>query len=485
MSGTFFPSRYENHNGAEAPTARRSSRVGRTDCRRRASFFRLGKLSEASQVARICPPRLAVPSGFSGGDANLYRYCGNNSPNNNDPSGLCWKGVDAGDSIGSTTSEKELWFNNSIASSNFITPSSSAGLPSWVDDYDFSHQSTPSYSTGSSSSTSLPADLVFDTTSIFATVPPSYYSPQSTTATQSGPNGMALYAPDDVDYQYNAVHNDPSAGEAFSHVANWAGDSITDLSVQTGYSSVAAVGGAAGSLVKSAGGVVAAFDPFYSAENIIQDISTSIDYGKEYGLAVGLARQIGLLQLAEAYVGVDIQTGKAVNWVDKVAEGAGRLGGTAASLAGGLKLTGLGGKTAASQAAPATQSRVRAAVAESKTAREASNFKVHLAKESQILEKPLGSFFDEMAPTEAARYQKYWNRRHDTSGSSPFNLEITYTKNGQIKTVTTFDQHGRPHRQYGLKEGEPVHQHKFEYPISPRQGTGLNPIRLNKGPIND
>ena len=91
------------------------------------------------------------PSGFSGGDANLYRYCGNNTPNYNDPSGLCWKGVGAG------LSEKDLWFNNSIPSSNYITPSSSAGLPSWVYDYDFSSHSTPSYSTGSSSSTSLPS----------------------------------------------------------------------------------------------------------------------------------------------------------------------------------------------------------------------------------------------------------------------------------------------------------------------------------------
>ncbi len=278
------------------------------------------------------------PSGFSGGDANLYRYCGNNSPNNNDPSGLCWKGVGAGDSIGSTTSEKELWFNNSIPSSNFITPSSSTSIPSWMNPHD--NFLDPTIST----STAVP-DYLISTTSILTGVPASVLSPQLNTATQSGLNGMALYAPEDVDYQYNAVHNNPSAGEAFSHVANWAGDSITDLSVQTGYSSVAAVGGVAGSLVKSIGGVVAAFDPFYSAENIIQDISTSIDYGKEYGLAVGLARQIGLLQLAEAYVGVDIQTGKAVNWVDKVAEGAGRLGGTSLTLATGLKVTGLGGKT--------------------------------------------------------------------------------------------------------------------------------------------
>lgn len=32
------------------------------------------------------------PSGFDGGDANLYRYCGNNPLVNNDPSGLCWQG---------------------------------------------------------------------------------------------------------------------------------------------------------------------------------------------------------------------------------------------------------------------------------------------------------------------------------------------------------------------------------------------------------
>ena len=32
------------------------------------------------------------PSGFDGGDANLYRYSGNNTPNNNDPTGLDYRG---------------------------------------------------------------------------------------------------------------------------------------------------------------------------------------------------------------------------------------------------------------------------------------------------------------------------------------------------------------------------------------------------------
>ena len=33
------------------------------------------------------------PSGFSGGDANLYRYCNNSAVNYNDPSGLCYTGA--------------------------------------------------------------------------------------------------------------------------------------------------------------------------------------------------------------------------------------------------------------------------------------------------------------------------------------------------------------------------------------------------------
>ncbi len=92
-----------------------------------------------------------------------------------------------------------------------------------------------------------------------------------------------------------------------------------------------------------------------------------------------------------------------------------------------------------------------------------------------------GTFVDQMTPDEAARYRDYWGGMHDTSGSSPFNIKTTYTKAGDLKTVTTFDQYGRPHMQYGFGEGELPHQHPFTYPTNPQPGTGWAPKRVEPG----
>lgn len=88
-----------------------------------------------------------------------------------------------------------------------------------------------------------------------------------------------------------------------------------------------------------------------------------------------------------------------------------------------------------------------------------------------------------MSPSEEARYREYWGGKHDISGGQPFGTKTTVTKNGDLKTVTTYDQHGRPHRQYGIREGEPLHEHGFTYPQVPQRGTGLTPIRGPQRPI--
>jgi Pretoxin HINT domain len=93
-------------------------------------------------------------------------------------------------------------------------------------------------------------------------------------------------------------------------------------------------------------------------------------------------------------------------------------------------------------------------------------------------------FASMMSPEEANRYNEFWGRNHP-SVSSPYDIKTSFTKRGQIKTVTTYDQHGRAHRQYGLNEGHPEHQHRYEYPLTARPGTGSLPIRLPGEPISD
>lgn len=93
------------------------------------------------------------------------------------------------------------------------------------------------------------------------------------------------------------------------------------------------------------------------------------------------------------------------------------------------------------------------------------------------------SFTEDMSPSELQRYKEYWGGMHDTTGSAPFGVKRTFTKEGELKTVTTYDQHGRPYRQYGLQEGHPPHEHDFSFPQTSQRGTGVSPIRGEQRPI--
>jgi hypothetical protein len=93
------------------------------------------------------------------------------------------------------------------------------------------------------------------------------------------------------------------------------------------------------------------------------------------------------------------------------------------------------------------------------------------------------TFIDGMSAADAKRYREYWGGMHDISGGQPFGMKTTVTKQGELKTVTTYDQHGRPHRQYGIREGEPMHEHGFTYPQVPLRGTGYAPNRGPQRPI--
>jgi RHS repeat-associated protein len=120
------------------------------------------------------------------------------------------------------------------------------------------------------------------------------------------------------------------------------------------------------------------------------------------------------------------------------------------------------------------------------TALRAARLKLPTACESTAPAKA-GTFVDQMTPAEAARYRDYWGGysvyQRDTSGMAPFGTKTAFTEAGDVKTVTTFDQYGRPYLQYGVNEGEPFHQHGFEYPTNRRPGTGWAPIRKPGDPV--
>jgi hypothetical protein len=88
------------------------------------------------------------PSGFNGGNANLYRYCGNNSPNYNDPTGLCYASSSGYDNTYyNTVVDTSLWGNSTITNANpytFLTPAPILGDTSPID-------TTPDYAIGATS----------------------------------------------------------------------------------------------------------------------------------------------------------------------------------------------------------------------------------------------------------------------------------------------------------------------------------------------
>jgi hypothetical protein len=63
----------------------------------------------------------------------------------------------------------------------------------------------------------------------------------------------------------------------------------------------------------------------------VDDVNTSIRYGRRYGWAIGVDRQIGLLQAVETAYNIDIWTARPADPVAKASEAAGRLASVAGS----------------------------------------------------------------------------------------------------------------------------------------------------------
>jgi len=88
---------------------------------------------------------------------------------------------------------------------------------------------------------------------------------------------------------------------------------------------------------KNVGGMfVGLLEPEILVEGKIEDIKQSIEVGNEHGFLVGMARQSGMLPIAETLYGYDIMTLEQADPFQKIAEAGGRIGETSAIVAGGI-----------------------------------------------------------------------------------------------------------------------------------------------------
>ncbi len=79
-----------------------------------------------------------------------------------------------------------------------------------------------------------------------------------------------------------------------------------------------------------------------TVEAAVGDVETTFRYGRRFGVRIAAARQIGLLQAAEARYGTDICTYETVDPWQRSAEAFGRFGSTTGSVACAAKCFGLG-----------------------------------------------------------------------------------------------------------------------------------------------
>jgi hypothetical protein len=95
---------------------------------------------------------------------------------------------------------------------------------------------------------------------------------------------------------------------------------------------------------------------------------------------------------------------------------------------------------------------------------------------------------------EMRKYREYWEGKgayEHSNQSSPFSIKKSYHPDGNVKTVTTYDQHGNAHRQYGVSErGHDFHQHRYETNTkkpNPRRKSPDpdSPRRLPGEPVDD
>jgi len=288
------------------------------------------------------------PSGFAGGDMNLYRYANNSPVMYVDPSGLGYSGFgDVARAIGGAVGTAVNYASYGVTETVKGGVNAALSARAQLDPYGTApprqnyssraawHEATMAHARR------LSADqgLEFFRSSWFT---------EQIVADKIAYAKTPLYErigytpPPPVIVPRRAGFFE-RAGNTVRWAANSVADKAEDLAVRSGIEPLAFVVGLEAQLLRSVGGVGAGVvDLPGTVKGAVKDAQTSIAVGKKHGAAVGVARQIGLLQLAEARYGTDVMTGRQVNAWDKIAEGSGRLGNTSLTLAGGLaKVPGL------------------------------------------------------------------------------------------------------------------------------------------------
>jgi RHS repeat-associated protein len=250
------------------------------------------------------------PSGFDGGDANLYRYAGNSALNFTDPTGLRQAGNPLANLPGLGSPAPSLTtkpFANLASLPS--TPSRSVSTPS----------RPPSFTDFVGPVRPTPVPLG-DSSFINASNINQYVDNSRKVVSVEQVGGAVLG---------NSVRS--QANDLAGRIENLTttghtGPLGTSLAVYGALEAhaVRLVGSAAGGVVDVPGTTRAAID----------DLRTTKRVYDQYGTATAAARQIGLLQGAEAYYGTDVLTYETVDPFAKLSEASGRFGGTAGTAAG-------------------------------------------------------------------------------------------------------------------------------------------------------
>jgi RHS repeat-associated protein len=242
------------------------------------------------------------PIAFDGGDPNLYRYVGNSALNFTDPTGTTQAG-------------------NPLSSLPSVSNQSASTFLNQADQY-FANQRLSGSLYGSPSQS-------FTGPTRSATVAPS-----------SDPGLFSTIGSLAYDYVIEPVGSGLTyAGNSIRNKADNLAGRIENVTTtgNTGIlgTSLAVYGGLEAHAIRLVGGAVGGvIDVPGTARAAIDDLRTTKRVYDQYGTATAAARQIGLLQGAEAYYGTDVLTYEQVELVGKLSEAAGRFGGTAGTAAG-------------------------------------------------------------------------------------------------------------------------------------------------------
>ena len=295
------------------------------------------------------------PSGFNAGDMNLYRYVGNNPVNYVDPSGLDWSGFssfmpgfqDYGSTSSWQTSGSVPRVDPPSQPSLFDMIHNSAQVRSRAN-REYERSLRESQAQKKRAREAWNAQLRRDFDSDMQSLQNLTAEPTRSRMTQAEAylqmyetNPLMMF--DSGDWFRRLQIQQDAIAQPIRNSADQLGNFIETTGIHTGSESIAAYSGYLGQNVRTVGGLAGGIVDFPGAVGaMVSDLGETYRVSREHGILVGGAHMTGMRQAAEWGVGVDIMTYEPVDPWAKAQEGLFRFSGTMASVAGGLKITGLG-----------------------------------------------------------------------------------------------------------------------------------------------